>query len=52
VASFTGEQAAETGVDLSVSEAARYYLIWITSLASYDDGYRVEIGSVRLTAGE
>jgi tRNA A-37 threonylcarbamoyl transferase component Bud32 len=52
VASFTGEQAAETGVDLSVSEPARYYLIWITSLASYDDGYRVEIGSVRLTAGE
>jgi serine/threonine-protein kinase len=52
VASFTGEEAAETGVDLSLSQPARYYLIWITSLASYDDGYRVEIGSVRLAAAE
>jgi serine/threonine-protein kinase len=49
VAEFTGQQAQETGVDLSLAEPARFYLIWITSLASYDDGYRVEIGSVRLT---
>jgi serine/threonine-protein kinase len=51
VGTFTGEEAMESGVDLSVSEPARYYLIWITSLATYGDAeFRVEIGSVALQA--
>ena len=50
VASFSGADAQE-GVALDLTEPARYYLIWITSAASYDDGFRVEIGSVRLTSG-
>jgi eukaryotic-like serine/threonine-protein kinase len=48
-ATFSGAEAEE-GVDLGLSEPARYYLIWATSAASYGDGYRVEIGSARLTA--
>jgi serine/threonine-protein kinase len=50
VAAFSGADAQE-GVALDLPEPARYYLIWITSAASYDDGFRVEIGSVRLTSG-
>ena len=52
VATMTGEEAAASGVDLALPEDARYYLVWLTSLASYDDGFRTEIGSARLTAAE
>ncbi|HEX2129598.1 MAG TPA: protein kinase [Solirubrobacterales bacterium] len=49
VAEFTGDEA-QAGVELDLQAPARYYLIWITSLATYgDSAYRVEIGSVRLT---
>ena len=49
VATFTGAEA-EDGIDLALDQPARYYLVWITSLAEYEDGFRVEIGSARLTA--
>jgi serine/threonine-protein kinase len=49
VAPFTGAEAAEQGIELG-GVPGRYYLIWITSAAAFDDGYRVEIGSARLTA--
>jgi serine/threonine-protein kinase len=48
IASFDGGDA-EQGVDLALDQPARYYLIWVTTAANYGDGYRVEIGSVRLT---
>jgi serine/threonine-protein kinase len=50
VATFTGSEAQE-GTELALDAPARYYLIWITSTAGYDDGYRVEIKSARLTEG-
>ena len=33
---------------LDVPEPAQYYLIWITTLADYDEGFRVEIEEVTL----
>ena len=50
VATMTGDQAAD-GVELTLPEDARYYLVWFTSLASYGEGFRAEIGSARLTSG-
>ena len=47
VGSFADAEADQL-ITLDVAEPAAYYLIWFTSLASYDDGFRVEIESVAL----
>ncbi len=44
---MSGAEADQT-IELDVPEPARYYLIWITKLASYDEGFRVEIEEVAL----
>jgi serine/threonine-protein kinase len=49
VGGLNGADAEQT-VDLSVPAPARYYLIWFTTLSEYDDGFRVEVQGVRLTA--
>jgi serine/threonine-protein kinase len=36
-------------IPLTVAEPSSYYLIWITQLASYDEGFRVEIEGVTLS---
>jgi hypothetical protein len=40
----------DASVELNVPEPSQYYLIWITSLADVDGGFRVEIEDVALNA--
>jgi hypothetical protein len=35
-------------IELTPTGPARYYLIWFTQLAQYDDGGRVEVSDVAL----
>jgi serine/threonine-protein kinase len=46
----TSDAADQEQIPLSPAEPARFYLIWFTQLAQYDDGGRVELSDVSLTA--
>jgi serine/threonine-protein kinase len=41
--------STEQTVELEATESSRYYLIWITEVASSDNGYNVAIGDVELS---
>jgi eukaryotic-like serine/threonine-protein kinase len=46
----TGSVDNDQEFDLTLTEPARYYLLWITSLAEVDEGFRVEIEEAQLRA--
>ena len=39
---------SEETAELALSDPARYYLLWFTTLADVDGGYGVEISDIRL----
>ncbi|MEO8092217.1 MAG: protein kinase [bacterium] len=44
------DAATAQSVQLDAASANQYFLIWITDLADSEDGFKVEIGEVELTA--